>query len=123
MKQQILFVMNFTWAEPVKSVAFSRDGTKLYTLTILTSGTLKLNFQLFHLPGPFDISSYTEIHQVELVFDLVSQMMTDVTERGRGIEFSSDGSAMFLLVGNTEESDETDRIKKLYLPIQFIKKF
>ncbi len=95
----------------IHNVAFSRDGTKLYTLTN-QSGTDAKARQLttFSLPGPFDISSHTQIHQVDF-FDLGVPDDGDVTEIGRGIEFSSDGSAMFLLVGNTQESDETEQSK------------
>ena len=83
----------------------------MYTLTS-QSGTDAKARQLttFSLPGPFDISSHTQIHQVDF-FDLGVPDDGDVTEIGRGIEFSSDGSAMFLLVGNTQESDETDQSK------------
>ena len=97
--------------DQIKDVAFSRDGTKLYTLTS-QSGTHAKARQLttFSLPGPFDISSHTQIHQVDF-FDLGVPDDGDVTEIGRGIEFSSDGSAMFLLVGNTQESDVTEQSK------------
>ena len=97
--------------DQIKDVAFSRDGTKLYTLTS-QSGTDAKARQLttFSLPGPFDISSHTQIHQVDF-FDLGVPDDGDVTEIGRGIEFSSDGSAMFLLVGNTQESDVTEQSK------------
>ena len=107
----------------IQSVAFSRDGTKLYTLTS-QSGTHAKARQLttFSLPGPFDISSHTQIHQVDF-FDLGVPDDGDVTEIGRGIEFSSDGSAMFLLVGNTEESDETDMAKNYIYQFSLSKNF
>ena len=47
----------------------------------------------------------------------------DVTEIGRGIEFSSDGSAMFLLVGNTEESDEPELAKNYIYQFSLSKNF
>ena len=113
-----------TWAgdQFIQSVAFSRDGTKLYTLTILTSGTKARQLSTFSLPGPFDISSFTLVHQVDF-FDIGVPDDGDVTERGRGIEFSSDGSAMFLLVGNTEESDETDMAKNYIYQFSLSKNF
>ena len=113
-----------SWAgdQFIQSVAFSRDGTKLYTLTILTSGTKARQLSTFSLPGPFDISSYTLVHQVDF-FDMGVPDDGDVTEIGRGIEFSSDGSAMFLLVGNTEEGDETDMAKNYIYQFSLSKNF
>ena len=113
-----------SWAgdQFIQSVAFSRDGTKLYTLTILTSGTKARQISTFSLPGPFDISSYTLVHQVDF-FDMDVPDDGDVTEIGRGIEFSSDGSAMFLLVGNTDEGDETDMAKNYIYQFSLSKNF
>ena len=86
----------------VESVAFNRDGTKLYTLS---ASATKRELTTFSLPGPFDISSLTEIHQVDY-FDLGVINDTDINERGNGIEFNKDGSAMFLLIGNYNESGD-----------------
>ena len=107
----------------IRDVAFSRDGTKLYTLTS-RSGTDAKARQLttFSLPGPFDISSHTQIHQVDF-FDIGVPDDGDVTEIGRGIEFSSDGSAMFLLVGNTVENSETARSKNYIYQFSLSKNF
>ena len=107
----------------IENIAFSRDGTKMYTLTS-RSGTHAKARQLttFSLPGPFDISSHTQIHQVDF-FDLDVTDDGDVVEIGRGIEFNQDGSAMFLLVGNTDENDETDMAKNYIYQFSLSKNF
>ena len=107
----------------IRDVAFSRDGTKMFTLTS-RSGTDAKARQLttFSLPGPFDISSHTQIHQVDF-FDLDVTDDGDVVEIGRGIEFNQDGSAMFLLVGNTDENDETDMAKNYIYQFSLSKNF
>ena len=51
------------FSNSIGSVAFSRDGTKLFALE--DTGDTP-NLTTFSLPGPFDISSKTQIHQVDL---------------------------------------------------------
>ncbi|MDC3100479.1 autotransporter outer membrane beta-barrel domain-containing protein [Candidatus Pelagibacter sp.] len=108
----------------IENIAFSRDGTKVFTLSSRTGTTDARDRQLstFSLPGPFDISSYTLVHQVDF-FDLDVTDDGDVIEIGRGIEFNQDGSAMFLLVGNTDENDETDLAKNYIYQFSLSKNF
>jgi len=108
----------------IENIAFSRDGTKVFTLSSRTNEADSRVRQLstFSLPGPFDISSYTLVHQVDF-FDLDVTDDGDVTEIGRDIEFSSDGSAMYLLVGNTEESDVTEQSKNYIYQFSLSKNF
>ena len=108
----------------IENIAFSRDGTKVFTLSSRTGTTDARDRQLstFSLPGPFDISSYTLVHQVDF-FDIGVPDDGDATEIGRGIEFNQDGSAMFLLVGNTDENDETDRAKNYIYQFSLSKNF
>ena len=115
---------NWIGDSEIENVAFSRDGTKVFTLSSRTGTTDSRDRQLstFSLPGPFDISSYTLDHQVDF-FDMGVTNDGDVTEIGRGIEFSSDGSAMFLLVGNTDEGDATDRSKNYIYQFSLSKNF
>ncbi len=105
----------------IQNVAFSRDGTKLYTLTTVTAGTQARQLSTFSLPGPFDISSYTLVHQVDF-FD-IGVIDDSVTEIGRGIEFSSDGSALYLLVGNTNENVEANLAKNYIYQFSLSKNF
>ncbi len=108
----------------IENIAFSRDGTKVFTLSSRNGTTDARDRQLstFSLPGPFDISSYTLVHQVDF-FDLDVTDDADVTEIGRDIEFSSDGSAMYLMVGNTEESDVTEQSKNYIYQFSLSKNF
>ena len=101
----------------VESFAFNKDGTKLYMLSANTS-VRKLT--TFSLPGPFDISSVTQIHQVDF-FDLNVIDDEDVFERGRGIEFSTDGSAMFLMIGHS--ADGSNRTKNYIYQFSLSKNF
>ena len=80
----------------IDSVAFNKEATKLFTLSS-TSDTPTLT--TFELPGPNDISSKTQIHQVDL-----STLGIDVDNptgnTAEDIEFSDDGFSMFVLIFN-----------------------
>ena len=82
----------------IDSVAFNKEATKLFTLSS-TSDTPTLT--TFELPGPNDISSKTQIHQVDL-----STLGIDVDNptgnTAEDIEFSDDGFSMFVLIFNND---------------------
>ena len=85
----------------IDSMHFSRDGTKLFTLT---SDTDAPTVTTHSLSAPFDISSPTQIHQVDLADKgiIVSAASHD---QGFDIEFNPDGSAMFILMANTNTAN------------------
>ena len=80
----------------IDSMHFSRDGTKLFTLTSNTDAPAVTTYSL---PAPFDISSTTQIHQVDMADKgiIVSAASHD---QGYDIEFNPDGSAMFIMMAN-----------------------
>ena len=81
----------------IDSMHFSRDGTKLFTLTSNTDAPAVTTYSL---PAPFDISSTTQIHQVDLdTKGIIVSAASD--DQGFDIEFNPDGSAMFILMSNT----------------------
>ena len=86
----------------IGSVAFSRDGTKLFALED-TADTP--NLTTFSLPGPFDISSLTQIHTVDLssAYDFMNED-GETDKNATDIEFSNDGSAMFVMMNNDAET-------------------
>ncbi len=81
--------------------ALSTDGTKLFTINDTNNAPVVTTYSL---PGPFDISSKTQIHQV----DLTTIGVEDETgnDKGDDIEFNETGSAMFVLISNDTESSE-----------------
>jgi len=97
----LTYVENISLGANIDSVAFNRDGTKLFTLS---SQNDTPTLTTLSLPGPYDLSSSTQIHQV----DLTSNGITDTdgeTEVARDIEFNADGSAMFILISNNDDLD------------------
>ena len=97
----LTYVENISLGATIDSVAFNRDGTKLFTLS---SQNDTPTLTTLSLPGPYDLSSSTQIHQV----DLTSNGITDTdgeTEVARDIEFNADGSAMFILISNDNDLD------------------
>ena len=97
----LTYVENISLGATIDSVAFNRDGTKLFTLS---SQNDTPTLTTLSLPGPYDLSSSTQIHQV----DLTSNGITDTdgeTEVARDIEFNADGSAMFILISNNDDLD------------------
>ena len=90
--------------------ALSKDGTKLFTLNDTNNAPVVTTYSL---PGPFDISSKTQIHQV----DLTTNGVVDETgnDRGDDIEFSDSGNAMFILISNAEESSEDGPMPDNYI--------
>ena len=97
----LTFVDSISLGATIDSVAFNRDGTKLFTLS---SQNDTPTLTTLSLPGPYDLSSSTQIHQV----DLTSNGITDTdgeTEVARDIEFNANGSAMFILISNDDDLD------------------
>ena len=84
------------------SVEFHRDGTKIFALDQTASSP---TIATYALPGPYDISSKTQIHKVDL-YDLDIEDVTDKHEYGQDIEFNSNGSAMFILISNADKEQE-----------------
>ena len=90
------------FSDSIGSIAFSRDGTKLFALE--DTGDTP-NLTTFSLPGPFDISSLTQIHTVDLssAYDFMNEGGT-TDKNATDIEFSNDGSAMFIMMNNDAET-------------------
>ena len=81
----------------IDSMHFSRDGTKLFTLDSSTDDPIVTTYSL---TAPFDISSTTQIHQVDLdTKGIIVSAASD--DQGFDIEFNPDGSAMFIMMSNT----------------------
>ena len=86
-------------ASDIDSVSFNRDGSKLFTL----SGTANTpTLTTFSLPGSFNISSTTQVHQVDLSTIGVT-LTDDEDDIARDIEFNDTGSAMFIMVSNDDD--------------------
>ena len=75
--------------------AFSDDGTKLITIRYTANTPLITTYQL---PNPYDISSITQIHQVDLTDIGLTLPTGGGNNLGRDIEFSKSGHAMFVLI-------------------------
>ena len=90
------------FSDSIGSVAFSRDGTKLFALED-TADTP--NLTTYSLPGPFDISSLTQIHTVDLAsaYDFMNEDGED-DKNATDIEFNDTGSAMFIMMNNDAET-------------------
>ena len=80
---------------------FSRDGTKLFTLSSSTDDPVVTTYSL---PAPFDISSTTQIHQVDLDTKGID-VSASGHDQGVDIEFNPDGSAMFILMANANTAN------------------
>ena len=78
----------------VDSMHFSRNGKRLYTLSSSTDDPVVTTYSL---PAPFDISSTTLIHQVDLDTKGIDVSAAS-HDQGFDIEFNPDGSAMFILM-------------------------
>ena len=89
------------FAVTIDSMHFSRDGTKLFTLSSSTDDPVVTTYSL---PAPFDISSTTQIHQVDLDTKGID-VSASSHDQGFDIEFNPDGSAMFILMANTNTAN------------------
>jgi len=85
----------------IDSMHFSRDGKKLFTLSSSTDDPVVTTYSL---PAPFDISSTTQIHQVDLDTKGID-VSASSHDQGFDIEFNPDGSAMFILMANTNTAN------------------
>ena len=84
------------------SIEFNKDGTQIFALDDEAGDVHVATYQL---PGPYDISSITEIESI----DLANYGIEDIDgedEVGQDIEFNSDGSVMFVLVSSTDKEQE-----------------
>ena len=101
------FVQSVETHAQMHGFAFSDDGTKLITIRFTIDTPLVTTYQL---PNPYDISSITQIHQVDLTDIGITLPTGSGNNLGRDIEFSKSGHAMFVLIQysvNTPE-DKSD---------------
>ena len=113
------FVQTVTPHAQVHGIALSDDGTKLFTIRFTEETPLVTTYQL---PSPYDISSITQIHQVDLTDIGVTLPDTsdDSKNFGRDIEFSKSGLAMFVLIQNTKgNATDSDDIYQFTLGKKF----
>ena len=89
------------FAVTIDSMHFSRDGTKLFTLDVTSDDPVVTTYSL---PAPFDISSTTQIHQVDLDTKGIDVSAVG-KDHGVDIEFNPDGSAMFILMTNVNTAN------------------
>ena len=109
------FVDSVTPHAQVHGIAFSDDGTKLITIRWTFETPLVTTYLL---PNPYDISSITQIHQVDLTD--IGVTLPAGTNYGRDIEFSKSGHAMFVLIQNTKgNTTDTDDIYQFTLEKKF----
>ena len=103
----------------VHGIAFSDDGTRLFTIRWTDETPLVTTYQL---PSPYDISSITQIHQVDLtdIGVTLPDTSNDSINRARDIEFSKSGHAMFVLIQNNKgNATDTDDIYQFTLDAKF----
>ena len=98
------FVQSIVPDAEMHGFAISDDGTKLITIRFTDSTPLVTTYQL---PNPYDISSITQIHQVDLT-DIGITLPTGVNY-GRDIEFSKSGHAMFVLIQDSRAGAPVDQ--------------
>ena len=89
------------FGDTIDSMHFSRDGKKLFTLSSSTDDPVVTTYSL---PAPFDISSTTQIHQVDLDTKGIIVSATG-HDQGFDIEFNPNGSAMFIMMANTNTAN------------------
>ena len=89
------FVNKLSFSSEEKGFAMSTDGTKIYSVNYTKETPIVTTYQL---PGPFDISSKTQIHQVNLT--TLGVELFDGEDILRDIEFSTSGNAMFAMMTN-----------------------
>ena len=106
------YVGKLSFSNEKDSFAISRDGTKVFTLNSTANAPTVTTFSL---PGPYDVSSKSETHQVNLT-TLGLELNDGSDDNGSDIEFNNTGSAMFVLMKN----DTFDGSK---LPFSFIHQF
>ncbi len=92
------FVNEISFPSDELNFAFSTDGTKIYSVNTATIESPIVT--TYQLPGPFDISSKTQIHEVNLT--TLGVELFDGKDKARDIEFSVTGNAMFVMMTNYE---------------------
>ncbi len=92
------FVNETSFPSDELNFAFSTDGTKIYSVNTATIESPIVT--TYQLPGPFDISSKTQIHEVNLT--TLGVELFDGKDKARDIEFSVTGNAMFVMMTNYE---------------------
>ena len=80
----------------IDSIAFNKEATKVFTLSSTTDTPTLTTFEL---PAAHDISSATQIHQVDLS-TLGIDVDSPTGNTAEDIEFSDDGFSMFVLIFN-----------------------
>ena len=113
------FVQSVVPNAEMHGFALSNDGTKLITIRFTAETPLVTTYQL---PSPYDISSITQIHQVDLtdIGVTLPDTSNDSKNFGRDIEFSKSGHAMFVLIQNTKgNTTDTDDIYQFTLEKKF----
>ena len=98
----LTFETHLTLNGDENSIEFNRDGTKIFALDEADNSPTIATYQL---PGAYDISSKTEIHKVDL-YDLDIEDVAGEDEEGMDLEFNSDGSVLFVLIGNGDKEQE-----------------
>ena len=81
----------------IDSIAFNKEATKVFTLSSTTDTPTLTTFEL---PAAHDISSATQIHQVDLSTLGIEVDNTGLDNTAKDIEFSDDGFSMFVLISN-----------------------
>ena len=84
------------------SIEFNKDGTQIFALN---NDLGDVHVATYQLPGAYDISSITEIESIDLV-NFGIEDIDGEDEIGQDIEFNSDGSVMFVMVGNSDIEQE-----------------
>ena len=95
------FVNETSFPSDELNFAFSTDGTKIYSVNTATFESPIVT--TYQLPGPFDISSKTQIHEVNLT--TLGVELFDGKDKARDIEFSVTGNAMFVMMTNYEANE------------------
>ncbi len=95
------FVNETSFPSDELNFAFSTDGTKIYSVNTATIESPIVT--TYQLPGPFDISSKTQIHEVNLT--TLGVELFDGKDKARDIEFSVTGNAMFVMMTNYEANE------------------
>ena len=93
----LTFDSKLSFDGPINSVAFNKEGTKVYTLDGSNNEPVLTTFEL---PGAHDFSSSTQIHQVDLSDLGIEVGKLSTNDQAKDVEFSDDGFGMFVLIIN-----------------------
>ena len=81
----------------INSVSFNDDGTRIYTLDGSNNTPILTTVEL---PNAYDVSSSTQIHQVDLSTLGIEVGEHSSDDQAKDVEFSDDGFAMYILIRN-----------------------